>query len=168
MDTDPRLFDERREAFGSITEAFASPPNSAGDLPALLRSALSGRDPRLRHVGRTTIRGIEVDHLRFERDLVLVTPQGGAAPPIRHAPREKITIARDIYLDRDDALPVRIVDHLGAFRNAANTMDVTEFTDVRLVPLDDAGEAALELADHPGAKRVVLPPFDDSAAERGR
>ena len=60
------IFEDKPDPWGSLANWN---PNSAGDLPALLQTALRGDDPAVRHVGRTTIRGIDVDQIRIEREL---------------------------------------------------------------------------------------------------
>ena len=169
-ETDPEFFEDAPHPFGSIASGLG-PPVAAGDLPALLTLALSGDDPKTRHVGRTTVRGIDVDHIQILRDLRITSVRrddsGHAVPPPRDAPQKTITVVRDVYVRHDDALPVRVVDHLDDFGSAQNTTEVSDFTDVQKLTLDEAGHT-LRLADHPGAKRIVHGPFDDSVAEKGR
>ncbi len=136
----------------------------------MLNLALSGRDPKIRHVGRTTVRGIDVDHIRIKWDIQVggLKRDGASVPPSRRAPKKTVTITRDVYVRHDNALPVRVVDRLGGFSTAENTTDVSEFTDVQKLPLDESTERALKLADHPGAKRRVLESFAVPVRERER
>ena len=138
--TSPGLFEDVPDPFGSVETHLGASPIFIGDLPALLQRALRGDDPKVRHVGVTTIAGVEVDHIRVERSF--------GDPPA--------TLMRDVYVRHDTALPVRVVDHL-----RGNTTSVSEITDVQKLTLDSSTEHLLRLADHPGAKRIVTPPSDD-------
>ena len=167
--TTPELFEDVRDPFGSIATSAPSNPTSVGDLPALLTRALRGDDPKVRHVGRTTVDGIDVDQIRIERGLEVADVEPGA--PLRElkdAPMKTVTVTRDVYVRHDNALPVRVVDHVEALGNPQNTTSISEFTDVQKLTLDASTEPSLKLADHPGAKRTVMPPFDDSKADSGR
>jgi hypothetical protein len=138
--TTPELFENAPDPFGSIATHLGSSPTFIGDLPALLQRALRADDPKVRHVGVTTIAGVEVDQIRLERSFE--EPESG-------------TVTRDVYVRHDNALPVRVVDHL-----PQDTTAVSEFTDVQKLTLDGSTEHLLRLADHPGAKRIVTPPSD--------
>ena len=105
-------------------------------------------------MGRTTINGIDVDQIRIDADVAL------ASGPV--------AVVRDVYVRHDNALPVRVVDHLGAFSTSGNTTTVSDFTDTQKLTLDASTEPSLALGAHPGVKRIVRPPFDDSVAEKGR
>jgi hypothetical protein len=162
--TTPEMFEDEENPFGSIADSAPSSPTYIGDLPTLLRRALDGGDPKVRHVGVTTLNGVEVDRIRIETDLETAdAPPGTKLSELRDAPMKTVTIVRDVYVRHDNALPVRVVDHLGAFGNPQNTQSVSDFTDVQKLALDGSTEPLLKL-DHPGAKRTVEPPFDDSKA----
>lgn len=165
VDSEPSLFADRPEPFGSIGSRAGDLPTAAGDLPALLTRALSGTDPKVRHVGRTTVRGIDVDHIRIERDWEVADAAPDASlRELQNAPTKTVTTTRDVYVRHDNALPVRVVDHLEPFGNPQNTASVSEFTDTQKLELDGSTERLLALAEHPGAERTVRGPFDDSKA----
>jgi hypothetical protein len=151
--TEPSTFADKAHPFGSIATDVGSSPSSAGDLPALVTRALSGTDPKVRYVGRTTIRGIEVDQIRIDQDIEVGRPPGRMA-----------TITRDVYVRHDNALPVRVVDRLGALGIGPEDSSTSDYTEVQKLTLDAATAPALRL-DHPGAKRTVKGPFDDSKAD---
>lgn len=164
--TEPSTFKDRESPFGSIATAVGSSPTYAGDLPGLLTRALNGNDPKVRHVGVTTVRGVEVDHIRIDAEHQVVDAEPGASPSeLRDAPLKTITARRDVYVRHDNALPVRVVDDLEAWGGMPQgPKSVSEFTEVQKLLLDASTERALRLADHPGARRTVEPPFDDSKA----
>jgi hypothetical protein len=165
VDTEPSLFADQPEPFGSIGSRIGDMPDAAGDLPALLTRALSGADPKVRHIGRTTVRGIDVDHIRIERASEIADARPGASlRELQDAPMKTVTTTRDIYVRHDNALPVRVVDNLEAFGNPENTKTVSEFSDTQKLALHGPTERLLKLAEHPGAERTVRGPFDDSKA----
>ena len=186
---EPSLWEDERDPFGSIaTSPVMSDPSAAGDLAALLERALSGQDPKVRHVGRTTIEGIDVDHVRVAQDVEVPEERqpslqrgedGESAAEQRRAavarlerdrlaPRKTVTIFRDVYVRHDNALPVRVVDRVEALGNSEWTTSVSEFTDVQRLKLDSSTATALAPALHPGAERVIQEPMDDSRAEQDR
>ncbi len=146
--TTPELFKDGPDPFGSMTTLIGSSPTFIGDLPALLQRALRGEDPEVRHLGVTTIAGVEVDQIRIERSF----DRPGS---------EAVIVTRDVYVRHDNALPVRVVDDLEGWGNPESTTVVSEFTDVQKLALDGSTEHLLRLADHPGAKRIVKSPSDD-------
>lgn len=161
-DTDPEAF---AQPFGSIATSPTASPERVGDLPALVTRALSGDDPKVRHIGRTTVRGIDVDQIRVEQNVEVADAVRGASPKeVKDAPRKTITMTRDIYVRHDNALPVRVVDHRGGFWPATTT---SEFTEAQKLTLDASSEPMLTLGHHPGATRTVRGRFDDSAAGAG-
>jgi hypothetical protein len=167
----PETFEDRDNPFGTITSGSHS---QVGDLPALVRRALQGDDPAARHVGRTTVRGVDVDHIRvLEHQQVADVPAATrqtltdrpaaarrALTELRDAPSKTITIVHDVYVRHDDALPVRVVQQPGYDAGAT-----TDFDDVQQLELGPATRRLLELGDHPGADRRIEPPFDDSKAD---
>lgn len=159
----PDTFRDRPSPFGTVANGSRS---QVGDLPALLRLALDGTDPDVTHVGRTTVRGVDVDHIQVrEQDRVGIPPKSGTRPSLkelRDAPTETITVVRDIYVRHDDALPVRLVQRPGYVPGST-----TDYDDVQKLTLDASTRQLLKLGDHPGADRTVEPPFDDSAADTG-
>jgi hypothetical protein len=160
--TTPEVFEDKADPFGSIATYNV---NVAGDLPGLLQRALDGNDPAVRHVGRTTIRGIDVDQIRVERHMEIADAPRGASPAeLRKAPTKTVTTVRDIYVRHDNALPVRVVDQLEAFGNPENTRTVSDYTDAQKLTLVASTERSLRLPALPGVKRTVRPPFDDSKA----
>ena len=161
-DTDPEAF---AQPLGSIATSPTASPERVGDLPALVTRALSADDPKVRHIGRTTIRGIDVDKIRVEQNVEVADAVRGASPKeVKDAPRKTITMTRDIYVRHDNALPVRVVDHRGGFWPATTT---SQFTKATKLTLDAATEPMLTLGHHPGATHTVRGPFDDSAADAG-
>lgn len=167
----PKTFEDRDNPFGTITSGSRS---QVGDLPALVRRALRGDDPDVRHVGRATVRGVDVDHIRvlehqqvadlpaYTRQTLTDLPAATrrALTELRDAPSKTITIVHDVYVRHDDALPVRVVQQPGYDAGA-----VTDFDDVQRLELGPATRHLVELGDHPGADRQVEPPFDDSKAD---
>lgn len=157
----PETFADRPNPFGTVANGSRS---QVGDLTALLRLALDGTDPDVRHVGRTTVRGIDVDHIQVkEQDRVLATPAATSTPPGPDAfdgPTKSITIVRDIYVRHDNALPVRLVQQPGYAPGFT-----TDYDDVQKLRLDASTRQLLKLDGHPGASRTVEPPFDDSRAD---
>lgn len=167
----PETFEDRPNPFGTITDGSHS---QVGDLPALLRLALAGTDPDVRHVGRTTVRGIDVDHVQVRHReqvadapaLDMPRPHGSskawrAALKARPAAGTRtITIVHDVYVRHDDALPVRVVQRPGYDRGT-----VTDFDDVQKLALDATTRSLLKLRDHRGAEPTIQPPFDDSRAD---
>ena len=161
-DTDPEAF---AQPFGSIATSPTASPERVGDLPALVTRALSGDDPKVRHIGRTTVRGIDVDQIRVKQNVEVADAARGASPKeVKDAPRKTITMTRDIYGRHDNALPVRVVDHRGGFWPATTT---SEFIDAQKLTLDASTEPMLTLGHHPGATRTARGRFDDSAAGAG-
>jgi hypothetical protein len=171
----PETFADRPNVFGTIANGSLS---EVGDLPALLRQAIDGTDPNVRHVGRTTVRGLEVDHIQVSQQHQIADLSGfhcgrctredlGAMkdPPSlrewRDAPTKTVTDVHDIYVRHDDALPVRLVDRPAALPGVST---VTDFDDVQKLTLDASTRPLLKLGEHPGARRTILPPFDDSRA----
>lgn len=168
VDTDPEAFEDEADPFGSIVNGN---PSQVGDLPELLERALSGTDPLVRHIGRTTVRGVDVDQIQVTQEeqvadvppAPLPTTDAGIREALRQqrdAPRKTISIVRDLYVRHDDALPVRAVEHPS--ESFASRGSTTDFDDVQKLRLDDSTRGLLELADHPTAKRTVRGPFDDS------
>jgi hypothetical protein len=144
VQTEPSMFEDEANPFGSIATDANSGVSNAGDLPGLVNRALSGADPKVHFVGRTTIDGVEVDQIRIEHDIDRTS--------------------RDVYVRHDNALPVRVVDHTN-LTGSANATSITDFTDVQKLTLDATTERSLRIADHPGAERIVRGPFDDSKAD---
>ncbi len=160
--TDTEFFEDERDPFGSIATTATSGPGVVGDLPALVTRALSGEDPDVRHLGTTTVRGIEVDQIRISQDIEVADVEPGASPrELKNAASKTVTLTRDVYVRHDDALPVRVVDRDGRFTSTS------DFTDVEKLTLDATTEQTLRLPDHPGATRRVMGPFDDSKADSG-
>jgi YD repeat-containing protein len=170
----PETFTDRPNTFGTIANGSLS---QVGDLPALLRQAIDGTDPNVRHVGRTTVRGIEVDRIQVNQQVQVADLSGlhcGACtreelramqnPPsmreLRNAPTKTVTDVHDIYVRHDNALPVRLVN-----RPLPGISTVTDFNDVQKLTLDASTRPLLKLGEHPGARRTILPPFDDSKAD---
>jgi hypothetical protein len=169
VQTDSEFFEDEEHPFGSISTDVTSGVTSAGDLPGLVTRALGGQDPKLRYVGRTTIDGVAVDQIRVFQDLeVADVPPGAPLKVLKNAPTKTVTLSRDVYVRHDNALPVRVVDHLEALFGDPDATSTTDFTDVQKLTLDATTEPMLELDDHPGAKRIVRGPFDDSKADSGR
>jgi hypothetical protein len=163
VDTDPDLFGDEDNPFGSIATSVPSNPVVAGDLPALLKRALGGEDPNVRRVGSTTIDGVDVEHIRIEGDAQTADGAVGAAPPARDSART-VKVTRDVYVRGDNALPVRVVDHLGNAGTSGATTSVTEFTGAEILELNSSTERTLKLNPHPGAERTVRGAFDDSSS----
>lgn len=157
----PETFEDRPDPFGTIANGSKS---QVGDLIGLLRVALDGSDPDVSHVGRTTVRGIDVDHIQVkERDQVADLPKSDSPPSLketRDAPTKTITIVHDIYVRHDNALPVRVVQQAGETPGFT-----TDFDDVQKLTLDSSTRPLLKLDDHPDARRTIEPPFDDSRAD---
>lgn len=125
------------------------------EVRALLERAASGADG-VRLVGETEIRGLPVHHLRitWTRDSVVFDE---SIKDIRRGPVRKITMVRDLYLSRDDSLPVRLVEHAEIGPRTKSTVD---FFEVERLPLDSRTAALLRMSHHPGARRVVQGPID--------
>lgn len=157
----PDTFENRRDPFGTVA---TGSPSQVGDLTALLRLALDGSDPDVRHLGRTTVRGVDVDHIQVkQRDRVADLPKSGSPPSpkeMRDAPTRTITVVRDIYVRHDNALPVRVVQQPGDAPGFT-----TDYEDAQKLTLDPSTRPRLKLDAHPGATRTVEPPFDDSVAD---
>jgi hypothetical protein len=166
VQTDSEFFEDEAHPFGSISTDVTSGVTSAGDLPGLVTRALGGHDPKVRYVGRTTINGIDVDQIRIDQDTQLVdVPPGASFEEAKSAPTKTVTLSRDVYVRHDNALPVRVIDHTDALGGPNAT--TTDFTDVQKLTLDKTTEPTLRLDDHPGAKRTIMGPFDDSKADSG-
>ena len=167
VETEPELFEEENDPFGSIAGSAPSNPVAAGDLAELLTRALSGEDPNVQHVGRTVVAGTDVDHIRLEVDTQVADAEPGTSPAeLRRAPMKTVTVVRDVYVRHDNALPVRVVDDLEKLGNAQNTSSVSDFNDAQKLAFDASTEPSLKPGQHPGAERTVRGAFDDSAAER--
>jgi hypothetical protein len=138
VQTDPGTFTDRENPLGSIATTATSNPSAVGDLPELVTRALGGQDPKVHYVGPTTIDGIDVDQIRIDEDVELAA--------------KTVTVVRDVYVRHDNALPVRVVDHLGALGGTnPNATSTSEFTDVQKLTLDASTEPTLKL-DHPDAQ----------------
>lgn len=167
----PETFEDRPDRFGTITDG--SSESRVGDLPALLRLAVDGSDPDVRHVGRTTVRGVDVDQIQVKVRHQFADFPGSDGPATdspppwtpkewRDAPTKTITIVRDIYVRHDDALPVRVVEQPSEYPGFPGF--TTDYDDVQKLALDASTRPLLKI-DRPGATRTVEPPFDDSRAD---
>ena len=79
-----------------------------------------------------------------------------------------VSTPRDIYVRHDNALPVRVVEHLEALGIPENTSTISEYTDAQKLTLDASTEASLKLPKLPGVKRTVKPRSGDTKAGGGR
>ena len=135
--TDPDAF-TGREGFdaGSIDLV-----NVAG----ILAGAEASDDPRVEVVGRSTVRGIPADELRFDE------------PAGPDADGKPTTFTRVLSVDREHHLPVRVVETA----STGSTVDftaVTDFYDIERLDRTPATDALLQMAPHPDAKRSVEGP----------
>jgi hypothetical protein len=121
------------------------------DLAAVLDRARHG-DGNAHLVGETTVRGIAVYQLRVDYTTQVLEepiPKGFTGDPWT-LPSRTISLSRDVYVDRDTFLPVRVADHFGP--GLDSTVD---YTLAERLPRTPDNERLLQLSPHPGAKQVV-------------
>ncbi|WP_026911735.1 hypothetical protein [Patulibacter minatonensis] len=144
--TDPAFFPRDGRA---VPDLATTPPGlgvtQIGDLAELLRRAKDGADG-VEVLEPTEIRGTPVEHVRITSSLKTFTGASGPGKGL-DAPATERTTTRDIYLRTDDALPVRVVDRLGA----PSPLLTIDFDVAESLPRDAATNRLLRMGPHPGA-----------------
>jgi hypothetical protein len=148
--TDPDFFDPAHRIQPGLD--VASPAVRPTDnLAQVLERARHG-DKDIRLIGETEVNGAEAYELRLEYTIqVIDVPPGKAIRDPRGLPTKPLRLARDIYIDREKYLPLRVIDY--GPPGAPATM--TDYVVAERLPRTPATEQLLRMSPHPGAKQVT-------------
>ena len=155
--TDPEFFDAAHaNPPGLAGGAQGTFPHTVGDLPALIARALRGDDASVRVVGETVIRGIPVHVVRITSSIeVLDVPAGTTVRDPRGLPTKSVTTIRDVFIGRENSLPVRVVDRAEV---AGDPRLVVDYIQTDQLPRTPAHDDLLRMRAHPGAERIDAGP----------
>jgi hypothetical protein len=146
--TEPDLFDPAHRVPRGLGSASVS-AQVIDDLAALLDRARRG-EGNARLAGETSVRGIPVYQLEIAFTMEVVDlPPGETVTDPTGLPKKTLHLSRTVYVNREDFLPVRLVEHLPGLDFT------TDYVVAERLPMTPANEALLRMTPHPGAKRVT-------------
>jgi hypothetical protein len=140
--TDPALFTPGNGLPARLDAPMPLPGQALLDVARILRRAEQG-DENVRLAEDTTVRGVPVHEVRISHRVTFFDPATGTTHPE--------TATRVLYVDREDYLPVRIVE-LGP---GGLIFMITDYLTVENLQRTPDSERLLEMSPHPGAKLVV-------------
>ena len=153
--TEPDWFDTKHHPIRGLADG--GPSNHIIDDLALLLDRARAGEGNVHLIGETTVRGLPVYELRIDYTMEVVDlPASGAIGDPRSLPTHTEQIHRTVYVNRDDYLPVRIVEHIPAPNTPAGFIEpVTDYVVAQRLARTPENERLLRMSPHPGAKRVT-------------
>ncbi|WP_354697751.1 hypothetical protein DSM112329_03391 [Paraconexibacter sp. AEG42_29] len=123
--------------------------DALGDLQGLLERARRG-DGSVRLLDDTQIDGRPVHQIEISYPVRLQMPPAGGGGDPKDWPSRTVSFSRLVFVDREDFLPVRVVE-----RTPPSISLVIDFIEAERLPRTPETEAKLRFAPHPGARQVV-------------
>jgi hypothetical protein len=153
--TEPDWFNEKTHPIRGLADG--GPSNHVIDDLALLLDRARAGEGNVHLIGETTVRDIPVYELRIDYSIeVIDLPASGEIGDPTGMPTHTEQMHRNVYIRRDNYLPVRIVEHIPAPNTPAGAIEpVTDYVTAERLPRTPATEQLLKMSPHPGAKQVT-------------